>query len=526
MVLMLLAGIAFAFFSPRIRRARDQGAAVRALSEADLPITITYDYQQVGTDGTVAAEASGPVWVRNWLGEDFFHPVVSVKWGGGPASYLMTGGGRLVVRSGAIGPAPTQQQLELLSALGELRELSITAPLTDDGLVPLGSLRQLERLELSCGGMWGRGGVTSFSDAGVAHLSRLTRLKQLAIRSPPVTGATLGQLEALPHIEALSLAMSGIDNAGMEQLAAAASLTNLDLNRTTISDAGVAHLAGLDRLRALDLSYTAVGDDAMAVLNPEVQLRVLNLAGTSTTDMGLEFLHQFVSLEKIALESTHVSTTGMVRCDQALPNCRVTPLADWQDTIRHLAEQGIEGRVRLFRTLFKTEQLPALTDMSEVRDLCIDRIRIDSAALTALGTLPNLELLVVWHAPLLEQLEMLNPPQAIDDLAALAACERLTGIAFSSDCTPVAVASLARVPQLERLVYAPTAEDDLSREHVQAALDELAGLTQLEHIWLGGPMIEAGDIDALAAAVPTVRVERLPVEVNIRDIRSVLAGGD
>jgi hypothetical protein len=201
-----------------------------------------------------------------------------------------------------------------------------------------------------------------------------------------------------------------------------------------------------------------------------------------------------------------------VLCEQALPGCRVTPLADWRDTIRRKSDRGIDGRVRLFRTLFKTEQLPALTGMAEVRELCIDRIRIDDAAITALGSLPDLEQLVAW-----------NTPQESDDLSALAGSERLRGISLTGTYSPAAVASLADVPQLRQLVYAPTAEEDLSKPHVRAVLAVLPRLVQLERVLLGGPMIDSADVEALGGAMPTVRVEALADEVNIRDIRSILS---
>ncbi|MEZ6073086.1 MAG: hypothetical protein R3C10_23175 [Pirellulales bacterium] len=175
---------------------------------------------------------------------------------------------------------------------------------------------------------------------------------------------------------------------------------------------------------------------------------------------------------------------------------------------------------------YGNEQLLTLTDMPEVRQLCIDRIAVDEAAREALASLQNLEHLVLWHAPLLEGLVLWQPPIEGNDLSPLASDKKLAGIALVGDFSPAAVASLADVPQLRHLVYAPTEEDELTPGDVAAVLEVLPRLVQLERVVLGGTHIDAAAIAGVRRAMPYARVESLGEDVSVPTLWGALVGDE
>ena len=73
-------------------------------------------------------------------------------------------------------------------------------------------------------------GVT---DAGLASIAGMTKLKKLSLRNLPLTGDGLVNLKAMTALQ------------------------HLDLNETQVGDAGLAHLAGLGKLERLELWHSA-----------------------------------------------------------------------------------------------------------------------------------------------------------------------------------------------------------------------------------------------------------------------------
>ena len=84
------------------------------------------------------------------------------------------------------------------------------------------------------------GGSRGVTDAGVRHLSKLSRLRHLDLSGTGITDRGLEVLRSLPELETVSLAW------------------------TTVTDAGVAHLSGCERLSDVNLQGTSSGDGASA----------------------------------------------------------------------------------------------------------------------------------------------------------------------------------------------------------------------------------------------------------------------
>jgi Leucine Rich repeat len=111
------------------------------------------------------------------------------------------------------------------------------------------------------------GGSQSVTDAGVRHLSKLSRLRHLDLTGTGITDRGLEVLRALPELETVSLAW------------------------TKVTDTGLTHLSGCDRLSDVNLQGTSAGDGALGALagkNKLCQLRT----GNAVTDAGLALLHK------------------------------------------------------------------------------------------------------------------------------------------------------------------------------------------------------------------------------------------
>ncbi len=136
-------------------------------------------------------------------------------------------------------------------------------------LEDLGRLHRLERLDLAK--------LDGLNDDELAPLSGLTDLTELSLdqrfahnwfarQKVRPTDATLARLGHLKRLRDLNLAG----------------------NR--ITDAGLAHLAGLVDLQILDLADTAITDAGLESLHGLRRLRYINLEGTKATPVGARAL--------------------------------------------------------------------------------------------------------------------------------------------------------------------------------------------------------------------------------------------
>jgi len=130
-------------------------------------------------------------------------------------------------------------------------------------LSPIASLHRVESLDLS--------NLPELVDADLESLPDLADLQTLNLDQtserfgPPATGsgltdATLARLRGLRRLRELSLARARITDAGLADLSGLADLESLNLGQTAITDAGLEPLKGLKRLKWLTLTGTKVTD--------------------------------------------------------------------------------------------------------------------------------------------------------------------------------------------------------------------------------------------------------------------------
>lgn len=140
---------------------------------------------------------------------------------------------------------------------------------------------------------------SSVTDAGLAHLERLSGLEELYLDSTQITDDGLAHLEGLTALQCLIL------------------------DDTQITDAGLGHLKGLTALKCLVLANTQVTDAGLAHLQGLIALQELYLINVQITDVGLAHLDGLTALQWLLLDNTQVTDDGLVQLRKALPKCRI-----------------------------------------------------------------------------------------------------------------------------------------------------------------------------------------------------------
>jgi Leucine-rich repeat (LRR) protein len=191
----------------------------------------------------------------------------------------------------------SQRQIHSLKGLSHLEELYLDNSGSHDGWMDIiSSLEKLRCLAVD-------GDVT---DAGVAQLSRMHRLRGLSLAGSRVTsrsGAVIGELQ---EIEWLNLDNTSIDDTFLESLGTLASLDTLRLGNTQITDVGIRHLGSLKKLRVLNLSNTRITDGSALYLAGLPKLEILDLSGTDITNQTLSILDNAPSLRELEIARTRI----------------------------------------------------------------------------------------------------------------------------------------------------------------------------------------------------------------------------
>lgn len=139
--------------------------------------------------------------------------------------------------------------LKHVCGLAKLRSLDLLGTsVDDDSLVHLKGLKQLTFLRLDC---------TRISDAGLAHLRPLSQLEILHMTAP---------LLPFEPGHDRHFAPSKIGDAGLVHLARLPRIRQLNLAHTNVTDAGLEQLSGLPGLDVLMLSDTRVSLDGLKKL--------------------------------------------------------------------------------------------------------------------------------------------------------------------------------------------------------------------------------------------------------------------
>jgi Leucine-rich repeat (LRR) protein len=148
-------------------------------------------------------------------------------------------------------------------------------------MAAVGRLKRLESMFIWDG--------VHITDAGVAHLTDMPRLKYIHLSMSQVGDRGIQTLAKLPRLDGLSMQRNRFTDAGLVHLAGHPSLKELWIGHLDylcpITDAGVVQLAKIPNLEELDLQYTRVTPEGLRPLAALPKLRNLYLDGSTANDL-------------------------------------------------------------------------------------------------------------------------------------------------------------------------------------------------------------------------------------------------
>jgi len=230
------------------------------------------------------------------------------------------------------GPMVTDDKMPEVGTLVSLTQLSLTGSDVGKGLAHLKALKSLRYLNLQenrrfdidahLGHLSDLTSMeeldlrsTQIGDAGLAHIAGLTRLRKLYLSSNPVTHritpAGIVHLKDLKAIEELDLPADCLDDAVLAYLARLPSLKNLSIRDDRVTDKGLKAIAGMKSLEELYVLSKNVSDDGVAGISKCTSLKSLGLSRFPLTDKGLAHLANLKSLEKLLIKQAKVTGDGL-----------------------------------------------------------------------------------------------------------------------------------------------------------------------------------------------------------------------
>src|SRR5262249_16223979 len=115
----------------------------------------------------------------------------------------------------------------------------------------------------------------NITDAGLAHVKKLTNLRVLNLRGRNCTDTGMAHLAGLKSLRVLDLSRTEITDRGLNALKGLTQLIRLDPSETVIKGTKADWLKGLTKLRKLDLPGQAISDAVVKVLARNDKLHVL-----------------------------------------------------------------------------------------------------------------------------------------------------------------------------------------------------------------------------------------------------------
>jgi Leucine-rich repeat (LRR) protein len=193
------------------------------------------------------------------------------------------------------GKGITSRGMSQITKLSGLRSLMLYGcpQLTDKGLARLTSLKSLKKLYINS---------TKVTITGLAELNSLPNLTDLNVRQIK-RGSSVLAISGLTNLEKLTLGFESrsgdsLTDADLACLAKLKRLRSLQIPHKGISNAGLKHLAGLTSLEHLSVGGKLVTDDGLAHLANMQKLSSLILTG-NFTDIGLRHLERLKALVKL-----------------------------------------------------------------------------------------------------------------------------------------------------------------------------------------------------------------------------------
>lgn len=185
------------------------------------------------------------------------------------------------------------------------------------GLQTLAELRDMEELYLA---------GTVVDDDSSKIFAAFPKLRKLRLARTQVGDATLETLSVCSTLQELDLSENSlITNAGMAHLAKLTSLKKLNLWRVQISDEGALLLAPLTKMEWLNLDNSKLGDAGLPLLQNMKALTFLHIGSTQVTEAGAPALFHLKTLKDLKLTRTALgsSDTAVAELKKNLPTTAI-----------------------------------------------------------------------------------------------------------------------------------------------------------------------------------------------------------
>ncbi len=187
---------------------------------------------------------------------------------------------------------------------------------TVEGMQAIGTLKQLEELELQCQDL-------KLND--LTSLSELKALKKLVAYRTPVGKGGLSVLKGLNSLEYLHVSSTDIDDASIEVLNQLSNLQTLIVDNGGISDAGIKRLS-LPKLKQLSLDgCRGITDLGLGNFAGMPAIESLMLGSTGVKGVDLTPLSNLLHLKEVRLMGNQFRGTpeSIEALKKKLPNCEV-----------------------------------------------------------------------------------------------------------------------------------------------------------------------------------------------------------
>lgn len=220
--------------------------------------------------------------------------------------------GRLPIPTGWL----TSSDFNHLSGEPELQSITFRVHLTQPGFWEgLADLSQLKSLSLA---RWS--GQNKKEVAAIGCLDRLTRL---TVDSHFTGFRNLDRLTRLKQLEAFSLLHGWITKADAAAICQLPYLKQLNLSWSILGDDAMVAIAKMEQLEELFLDATSVTADGLKLLEGHPSLKRLDLFEVPVGDDVVNVLAKIPKLAVAGLLDTEVSLEGVLKLQQALPDCVV-----------------------------------------------------------------------------------------------------------------------------------------------------------------------------------------------------------
>ncbi|MBI2804709.1 MAG: hypothetical protein HYX68_06955 [Planctomycetes bacterium] len=200
-----------------------------------------------------------------------------------------------------------------LTALPKLRELHVSGFLSSKGFEKLAPSKTLEFL-------W----YTQVNDESLKGIAKITSLKRIRFVRAAVTDKGFQELASLPNLEELNFQGTKISDVAVTRLGTLQKLRELNLNDTKITDESLKTLGKLKSLRRLCLERTKISDVGLSHLVGMANLETIDLGGTPITDNGIVQLAGIKKLRLVSLGGAAVTPKGRSMLVHLRPKILIT----------------------------------------------------------------------------------------------------------------------------------------------------------------------------------------------------------